>query len=112
MAVTLASGPPSARQDVRLQPGSWRGAGLGRRPLRGAGAPRLDEDGKKSHSRENTNQVMTRRRARVYQRCMSFLSVWMHRNMRILWVTLTTAPGGQARMLAHRHMLLLRRVAS
>src|SRR2546428_5615851 len=101
----------------------------------GAGAPRLDKDGEKREEELNQKRAecglppkrwpegwgrgkskdlneMTRRGARVYQRCMSFLSVWLFRKMRILWVTLTTAPGGEPRKMAYRHKLLLSRVAS
>ncbi len=41
---------------------------------------------------------------------MSFLYVWGMRHQQILWITFTTAPGGDASKLLHRQKLLLGRI--
>ena len=41
---------------------------------------------------------------------MSFLYVWGVRHQQILWITFTTAPGGDAKKLTYRQKLLLSRI--
>src|SRR5437899_368207 len=51
-----------------------------------------------------------RQRAAIYHRSMSFLYVWSIRRQQTLWLTLTTAVGGDASKLISRFRLLLSRI--
>lgn len=74
------------------------------------GLPPLDNIRHSStHSAQRTYRPWTRQQCRVFQRSKSCLSLWAAHGYKGLWVTLTTAPGGDASSLGKHHAELLRR---
>jgi hypothetical protein len=80
--------------------------------LRQAGSPSLDKNLSSSGvERESTRgSCWNRQQKRGYNRALSCLQYWQSNGYQVLWVMLSTADGGDKRLLSKHHDSLIRRV--